>query len=111
MLLTTISVIDAPIGRKDMVIDMNIYDLRDHIMQASRDDIDALYAMINGRLKVLDGTAMQKFNLGDNVSFDAGRRGTIHGKITGFSRSRVKVLSDHGNPWTVSASLLTVVSR
>ncbi len=82
-------------------------DIRSFIRTADVDQVDELYDMLHGRCSVLDGEAAFKFRVGDNVKFDAGRRGIITGTITEFKRNgRVGVRTQYGTQWRVSGRLL-----
>ncbi len=82
-------------------------DVKLFIQTCSVEEISELYDSLKARRGILDNAAHFKFSPGDQIKFDAGRRGIIHGTIESFGRGgRVNVKSTNGMRWKVAGSLL-----
>ena len=86
------------------------------LTRLSYDELVDLNAQIIERLKVLDAAedvqSMMRFNLGNRVSFDAGRHGMKVGTIIKFNQKTVVVLTEDANKtvrWKVPPHLLSPV--
>ena len=56
-------------------------------------------------------TQMMEFSVGDNVSFQPEGSETLMGVITRYNKKTVSVLTEQGQHWNVSPSLLRLVKN
>lgn len=84
-----------------------LQDVRSFIRSINADQLDELYQVMRARGQALDSEAHFTFKVGDNVKFDAGRRGIVTGVISEFKRNgKVGVRTPYGTSWRVSGRLL-----
>ena len=80
------------------------------ITQLSEQELVALNRQIVERLRFLQQTRahakMLEFRVGDRVSFDPDGRSTQFGVLVRYNRKTVTVLTEGGEQWNVSPSLI-----
>lgn len=84
---------------------MDISDVEAFIMNASKEDVEAIYSALKYKHSKEIRSATSKFSVGDKVSF-IGRNGTkIVGIVDRINRKTVSIKTDVGM-WRVTSTLL-----
>ena len=94
---------------------ITLADVMAFVRTADMDDIRALYDVAKGRVAVLQAHAAAELGLGDTVTFEHKKWGTLKGRVTGRKGKNVLVtLLNTTNiliprEWRISPTLLTRV--
>lgn len=78
----------------------------DKIMSLNQSQVDEYYRLIKARRGQLNEVKSLQMRPDQKVWFEAGRRGTIHGKILRVNRKTCSVLAKDGICWKVDVGLL-----
>ena len=83
----------------------------DHL---TKTELVELTTRIFTRLKCLAGEQasqdMLQFNIGDRVTFEAPRKGSIEGTLTRYNKKTVTIKTDDGQRWNVAPFLLSKIA-
>ena len=84
-----------------------------NIDNLTEEELNELHRRIVERLKFLDSmrahVEMMEFSIGDRVSFRANGRERKEGLLIKYNKKTVTVITDQGEKWNVSPSLLSRV--
>lgn len=75
----------------------------------SLDNVDDFRWVLDRVKDAMQAKAKEGLRIGTKVTFDAGRRGVVTGKVIKVNEKRVKVDAGHGMVWSVSPTLLTIL--
>jgi hypothetical protein len=82
----------------------SVQDVLEWVGQASVEDLRQVNNSVVSRIRGFSQEAKAEFSVGDRVEFEAVRRGhsfRVTGKVVRVGRTRVRVVSDAGQRWTV----------